>query len=539
MELRYYQQEAISSTLDFLCNAPAGKHPVIAMPTGTGKSLVIAGTIIQFNHYFPRARWIKLTHDKRLIEQNAKKLTEMWGGAPLGIYSSGLGQKDTMHPIIYGGIQSVQNNPEAFGHRDFCIVDECHRVNPKADTGYYETFAALYRINPNIRFIGTSATIFRLGQGLITDNGIFTDIAYDITGVEPFNRLIREGFLCPLIPKQTSVSINVDDIKVQNGEFNLKQLQAAVDKDEITRAAIDEAIELGADRKRWLVFSSGVANAEHISEYLNYRGISSAAVHSKQNDTDNDKFLEQHKAGKLRAIVNNNILTTGYDDPEIDLIIVLRPTMSPGLWVQMLGRGTRPFPGKKDCLVLDYAKNSLRLGPINDPSIPKSKKSSTSEAPVKVCKNCNTYNHPKVTHCINCGAPFTFEIKITETAASSELIAKVEKEKPFPIVETFPVQFVYYGKINKGGKDMLKVTYVCSNGIQSFSELVLLDHSGYAKHKANDWWRARFPGDPPEADDDTSATFKALQLTSELKVPKTIKVWVNKTPYPEVMSYEY
>lgn len=534
MKLRYYQQEAVSATLDFLCSSGAGKHPVIAMPTGTGKSLVISGTIHQFNSYYPRARWLMLTHDKRLIEQNAEKLTSMWAGAPLGIYSSGLKQRDTMHPIIYGGIQSVANNAEAFGHRDFCFVDECQRVNPKENTGYYETFKALHRINPNIRFIGTSATIFRLGQGYVTDNGIFTDVVYDLTGVEPFNRLIHEGYLCPLVPYETKVALNVDNVKTQQGEFNLKQLQEAVDKDEITRAAVNEAIVLGDNRKRWLVFSSGIQNAEHICDYLTYCGISAATVHSKKSDEENDKILADHKSGKIQAVVNNNILTTGYDDPEIDMIIVLRPTMSPVLWVQMLGRGTRPFPGKKNCLVLDYARNSLRLGPINDPRIPKTKKSTNGQAPVKLCPVCKTYNHTKATHCTNCGELFTFAVKITDTASSQELIAKDEKEKPLPIVERFPVSFVYYGKINKGGKDMLKVTYAC--GIQSFVELVLLDHSGYPKHKAHDWWRARFPGDPPEADENETATTKALQYTSELKTPKEIKVWVNKLPYPEVLG---
>lgn len=537
MVLRYYQQEAISATLDFLISSGAGKHPVIAMPTGTGKSHVIAGIIKQFSDFYPRTRWMMLTHDKRLIEQNAEKLISMQPNVPLGIYSFGLRQKDTMHPIIYGGIQSVANNVESFGYRDFCIIDECQRVNPKADTTYYETFKTLHRINSNIRFIGLSATIFRLGQGYVTDNGIFTDIVYDITGIEAFNRLINEGYLCPLIPYETDVKLNVDNVKVQQGEFNLKQLQEAVDKEEITRSAIDEAIQLSSNRKRWLVFSSGIQNAEHIAEYLNYCGISAATVHSKKSDDENDKNLELHKTGKIKAIVNNNILTTGYDDPEIDLIICLRPTMSPVLWVQMLGRGTRPFKGKDNCLVLDYARNSLRLGPINDPRIPKSKKSSNGQAPVKLCQACKTYNHTKASYCTNCGNEFAFEIKITETASSQELITKVDKEKPIPIVEVFPVNFIYYGKITKNDKDMLKVSYSC--GIQTFVELVLLDHKGYALHKAHDWWRARFPGEPPEADEFESATTKALRYTSELKTPRQIKVWVNKIPYSEVLGYEY
>src|SRR5690606_36427951 len=130
---------------------------------------------------------------------------------------------------------------------------------------------------------------------------------------------------------------------------------------------------------------SGIEHAEHIAEFLTRFGIDCAAVHSKQSAEYNDKAILAFKEGSLRAIVNYGKLTTGFNHPGIDAIAMFRPTMSVPLWVQMLGRGTRPADGKKDCLVLDYARNTPRLGPINDPVIPRRKGEGGGDPPVKVC----------------------------------------------------------------------------------------------------------------------------------------------------------
>jgi DNA repair protein RadD len=163
-------------------------------------------------------------------------------------------------------------------------------------------------------------------------------------------------------------------------------LQAAVDDADITYRALTEAVQIGQSRRSWTAFASGIDHAIHIAEMLRGTfGIDAAEVHSKMPEKERDRRIEAYKRGELRCIVNKDILTTGFDHPPIDLILMLRPTMSTGLWVQMLGRGTRPydpavhgylpgFPTKKyDCCVLDYAGNTRRLGPINDPVIPKPK----------------------------------------------------------------------------------------------------------------------------------------------------------------------
>jgi DNA repair protein RadD len=535
---RDYQQHAINGVMDFIINKQG--HPVNAMPTGTGKSIVIGGIVHQSSMYFPKIRHLMITHVKELVEQNANKLTQMWGGAPLGICCSGLNSKDTMHPIIYGSIGTIANRIEEIGFRNIVQIDECQSVNPKEETMYFETMKTLYKINPNVRFVGHSATIFRLGQGYVTQDGIFTDVCNDMTNIESFNWFIDNGYLAPLYPASTKIKLNVDNVKIQQGEFNLAQLQKAVDKNEITYAALQEVIAIAGERKSWLCFASGVEHAEHIAEMLNTMGISAAAIHSvksKCTDEQRSQRIADFKSGKIKCLVNNNVLTTGFDHPCIDLIIMLRPTTSPGLWVQMLGRGTRPCNcgcGKTDCKVLDFAGNTMRLGPINDPIIPKQKKKGVAgEAPAKLCEVCDTYNHTKASICIKCANPFTFKVKITEVASNAPLMADV-----MPQTAVFNVSRVLYDKyVAKSGNTMIKVTYVCS--YRNFYEYINFDSNiGLVKHKANEWWRVRMQGDPPKADETRTATDKVLEVASNLRVPIRIKVWVNKKP-TEILGYEY
>lgn len=392
MQFRDYQDYAIESIFRYFEEGGEG-NPVVAMPTGTGKSVVIGGFIQRAFQRYPGQRVMKLTHVKELIEQNFEKLLAIWPTAPAGIFSAGLRRRDAYCPITYAGIATAIKAVETFGHVDLLLIDECHLVSPKADTMYQAFINGLKKVNPYLKVIGFTATHYRMGQGLlIEEGGLFTDVCVDMTTLEAFNWFLAEGYLCPLVPRPTRTELDVEGVEIRQGEYNLKQLQEAVDRDEVTHAALLEALEMGHDRQHWLVFASGVEHAIHVAAMLESLGVSATCVHSKMSDGERDQRLADYKAGKYRAMVNNGILTTGFDFPAIDLIVMLRPTQSPGLWVQMLGRGTRPLyaPGfdlettegrlaaiinspKRNCLVLDFAGNTRRLGPINDPVIPKRK----------------------------------------------------------------------------------------------------------------------------------------------------------------------
>lgn len=556
MKARYYQDEADASLYEFFRTHPdPHDNPVVAMPTGTGKSVVIARFIKGVLSNWPSQRIMMLTHVKELIEQNADKLRAFWPNAPLGIFSAGLSEKNASMPITFGGIQSVQNCPELFAALDemgnilrkidLIIIDECHLVSDKDNTGYQKFIRALRKVNPKLRVIGLSATPYRLGLGMITDGGIFTHICYDITGLNAFNRLIDEGYLCPLIPMPTEVKLEVDGVHKRGGEFIANELQDAVVKYQLTYDALAEAIEAAESRQHWLIFCAGIDHVRMAVEILETRfGISARGIHSKMDpnlDGNRDDNIRDFLDGKIRALVNADILTTGFDFPGLDCIILLRPTSSPVLHVQILGRGTRPLyaPGydledleqrlaamaaspKQNCLVLDFAGNTQRLGPINDPRIPKKKGEGTGEIPIKMCDNCGCLNHISAKFCINCNAEFLFDEKITPKASTLALIVRDE-----PQVELFKVDSVTYQMHNKQGfTPSLKVNYFC--GVRRFTEWVCLEHESSIRFKAQKWWKERSDVEPP------ATIAEALAHVENLRAPSQIRVWVNRKN-PEIL----
>jgi DNA repair protein RadD len=544
---RDYQIEAVNSVPRYFETNDG--NPVLAMPTGTGKSVVIA-CLLKLVFQYPGQRVMVATHVKELIQQNYEKLMIAWPQAPAGIYSAGLGRKDKFHPIIFAGIASVAKRASEFGKIDLLIIDEAHLVSPSEETNYQKFIRDARKINSMMKVIGLTATPWRLGHGRITEGGgIFTDLCFDITGLHPFNRLIKEGYLCPLVPKQTKLELDTKDVGIRGGEFKSDELQLAVDKQEITYAALKEAIEHGGDRRSWLIFAAGVEHAIHISDMLNHLGISCRAVHSKSKTRDQD--IEEWKAGKIRALSNNNVLTTGIDHPMLDFIVMLRPTASPVLWVQMLGRGTRTdyVPGydlqtvegrvasiqasfKQNCLVLDFAGNTRRLGPINDPVIPRQKgKGPAGEAPVKLCMACGTYNHASARECFLCGSEFPIQTKLKQSADTAALI-----KDDIPITEVFQVDQITYSRHSKAGRpDSLKLTYYCK--LRSFHEWVPIEATGSIRGIAHRWWKARVDFAPPPGMPMMPPTVdEVLAIASKIPPATHIRVWTNKQ-YPEIIAY--
>lgn len=525
MILRPYQLGAVASIYEYF--ATHAGNPIIAMPTATGKSVVIAEFCRGVLDAYQDQKILIATHVKELIEQNHSKLIEHWPQAPAGIYSASVGRRD-IAPITFVGIQTVAKQPQKFGKVDLLLIDECHLVGASQNTQYLQFIEGLRMLNPALKVIGFTATPYRLGMGMLTEGGIFTDICYDLTERHTFNRLIAEGFLCPLISKRTATELDVSDVGKQAGEFIQKELQEAVDKSPITSAALKEAIASATVREHWLVFASGLTHASHICELLNLMGVPSAIVSGDMPKQERERILLEYKAGTYRAVVNMNVLTTGFDFPGIDLIVMLRPTSSPGLWVQMLGRGTRILEGKSNCLVLDFAGNTRRLGPINDPVIPRKKGATGSggTAPVKICPTCNTYNHASVRVCECCGELFPTVIKVDATASIQAVIAD-----DLPIIADFNVIDVQYVKHTKIGKPpSLRVSYIC--GLRRFDQWICLEHPGYAGHKAGMWWHEMGHTPVPSSIDE------ALQRVAELRKPALLRVWIN-TKHPEVMSYEF
>lgn len=521
---RWYQEEAVQAIFNYFMENSG--NPILALPTGTGKSIIIGEFVKRVFKCYSGQRLMMLTHVKELISQNFQKLLNIWPTSPAGIYSAGLNRRDYMFPITFAGIASVFKKAELFGRQDLIMIDECHLVSSKSDTMYTKFINDLKTINPRLKVIGLTATQYRLGQGLLTEGKIFTDTCYDLTDRASFKRLVQENFLAPLITKRTNIELDVSNVAIHGGEFVLKDLQTAVNKNTITAAALQEVLALSNDRNKWLIFTTGIEHSEDTAKMLESMGIKTRAVHSKITSRERKQYINEFKRGDVCALTNNNVLTTGFDFPDVDLIVVLRPTMSTALWVQLLGRGTRPFPGKENCLVLDFAGNTRRLGPIDDPVIPKKKGKGSGIAPVKVCEKCMVYNHASARFCIACGYEFHFKVKIKATASIAPVMG-VKK----PVVELFAVDRVVYNRHKKPGRpDSIKITYYC--GLRRFDEWLCLEHPGYAGRKAREWWLIVAKTTPPQTVDE------ALQNIDLLRVPDGIRVRVD-TKYPEVLSRLY
>lgn len=523
MQLRPYQDEAINSLFSYFSTQDG--NPLVAMPTGTGKSAVIAGFIQKALMAWPNTRVICLTHVKELVAQNTKALQRFWPNAPVGIYSAGLKQRDTAMAIIFAGVASIRNRVAEFGRRDLIIIDEAHLLS-QSDSSMYQTIINEFKkTNPYVKVIGLTATPYRMGQGLLTNDGLFTDICFDITGMQAFNRLIDEGYLCPPYIHKTETEIDTSALSIAAGEFAKHALEVAADK--VTLKCLQEMCYKAAACQSWLIFASGIHHAEKMAQILNTYGIPSAAVHSKITPQEREEYIEGLKSHKLRCLVNQNVLTTGFDFPPIDFIGMMRPTMSTGLWVQMIGRGTRPSPGKTGCLVLDFAGNARRLGPINDPYVPNPKGKGTGSPPVRICPQCSLYCAASARTCMYCGYEFGVAApKLLHTADDAEVL-----KSDLPVIETVEVKRVFYSKKQKAGMPpYMHVSY--SNGIQGFSEVVCLEHSGGARHKAKQWWHERHNSEPPATVDE------ALTYQAALKTPKFIRVVVNRK-YPEIVGHEY
>ena len=254
LTLRPYQSGAIHGIYSYFANQSG--NPLIVIPTAGGKSLVMATFIEGVLKAYPDQRILVVTHVRELIQQNHAELMRLWPDAPAGIYSAGLKQRDLRSPILFAGIQSIHKHVYDVQQCDLVLIDEAHLIPRSSNTMYRRFLDGLKRLNPAMKVIGLTATPYRLDSGLLHEgkDAIFTDVAFEASVRE----LIDDGYLAPVISKPMATQIDVTGVGTRAGEFIAKELEAAVDKDSITQAAVDEIVTFGEDRKSWLVFCAGV-----------------------------------------------------------------------------------------------------------------------------------------------------------------------------------------------------------------------------------------------------------------------------------------
>jgi len=471
--LRPYQRRTINDLYAWFEKNSKG-NPCLVLPTGAGKSHIVAALCKEAVQEWPDTRILMLTHVKELIEQNAEKLRQHWPNAPMGIYSAGLGRRQLGEPITFAGIQSVRNKAEQIGHIDLCIIDECHLVSHKDEGGYRTLLARLKEINPALRIIGLTATPYRLGHGLITDQPAIFDELIEPVSIE---ELIYLGHLSRLTSKTTEAGYDLSGVHKRGGEYIESELADAVNTEEQNVSVVDEVISRAGDRKAWLFFCTGVAHARAVAVKLMERGIVADCVTGDTPKAEREQILADFKAGKIRALTNANVLTTGFDYPDIDLIAMLRPTMSPSLYVQMAGRGMRVKSHTDHCLVLDFAGVVRQHGPIVAVQPPR--KAGTGDAPTKECPKCNEIVGLACEICPQCGHEFTITGNGKNLKLHTDDIMGIE-----PSVMKVS-KWIWRRHISKSsGKEMLKLTYYGALSDPAITEYFPVTHDGYIGKKS-------------------------------------------------------
>lgn len=533
MVLRPYQQEAVDAARPYVEGTKQG-NPIIVLPTGSGKTWTLAYIIEHFvEKHFPK-KVVVLSHVKEILKQNRATI-EAHMGFSTAYYSASLGEKSTDAMIIVAGVQSlVRLKDEAFWDDvGLFIVDECHRVSNRESGSYRKLLA-----RADAPCVGLTATPFRLGQGYLTDgkDALFTSICYNGGSLEKYNELVEQGYLTKIISKSTDTDLDVSKVKITAGDYNLKELSEAVDHNAITEAAVKETIKYGKKYKHWLVFAIDIEHAENIAAEFNKNGIPAGVVHSKMEGS-RDSVIDDFKQGRIRALVNVEVLTTGFDFPAIDLVVMLRPTQSPVIHVQTVGRGARVAEGKDHCLFLDFAGNTERLGPINNVYVRKKgerlSKKSTGVLRTKICPNCGVYIPIQSKICEICNHKFIIKTKLRQKASTAEIVARPieisDNSKP-RWLDVHDVKYSVY-KI-KGNTDAFRVQYYC--GLMVISDWVFFGRKNYAGVIAENWIKWRLPAEMPypQSMDDL------LRASPFLRRPKRIKVDFSGR-FKDVADYEF
>jgi superfamily II DNA or RNA helicase len=365
---RWYQQAAVDAIISAI-DAAANTNPLAAIVTGGGKALMgamLAQALIQRH---PDARIMVLAPSMELVKQNVDEAVSYLPTSlvsRMGVYCAGLGMKDRLQQITFGTPQSVARQVKRFGKQAFVIVDEAHTFDVNTKTGK-AIVDGLRAANPHVRFIGLTATPYRM-QGLkvvpLVQCGVFDTQVYDLTSGRNFNRLVREGYLAPIVsPSIRFPQIDTEGVKTKGGDFDEAELAKRAMA--VTAQCVEIALDSAPDRKHFMWFAVSIEHAKMIDSALRDTGETSVIIHGELDKGERVAGIDEYLKKEHRHVVSVAMLTTGFNAKFVDCLVALRPTRSLVLWKQIVGRGLRPYPGKENTLVLDAGGNFARHGAIN------------------------------------------------------------------------------------------------------------------------------------------------------------------------------
>jgi DNA repair protein RadD len=518
IKLRLYQSAAVEA-IEAHWRANGGPA-LIEMATATGKSLVIGEIVRRRLTANPELRALITVHVQELVEQDVKALLAVWPEAPFGICCEGLGRRDHDAPVILGTIQSLARDAEKLGRRDLVIVDEVQLVPREGDGQYLKLFDVLRSRAPDLRLVGASATCFRLDRGYLHqgEGALFEKIVFSYGIAEG----IKDGWLSPLRSKATATRINISGVHIRGGEFIQNELERAANAAEIVESAVAEIVEygnnapstpstphylggVGPDQRRcWICFCVGIDHAYTVRDAIRRHGISCETVTAETPSDERRAIFDAFRNGSIRCLTGVNIFSVGFDVPQVDLIALLRPTLSTGLYIQQVGRATRLAPDKHDAVVLDFACNVRRHGPVDDPQINVNGRIPVAASAVLTvtCPQCQEENPMRARACVCCGHVFVIETRVYEPSRIRQAHHRATADDA-PILSTAktptvpawlqvcgdPEYRLHYKRGDASAPPTLRVEYLA--GFSPYSEYISLESTNtYALSFAHKWWFA-------------------------------------------------
>ena len=389
-QLRPYQSEAVNAVISHF---RSHRDPaLIVLPTGAGKSLVIAELA-----RLAKGRVLALAHVKELVEQNHGKYESY--GLQAGIFAAGLKRKDQSNKVIFGSIQSVARAPdEFFDDFSLLIIDEAHRIPSEQQSQYQNVISKLQNAQAKLCILGLTATPYRLDTGWIFEYHyrgfvacfeprFFKRCIYEL----PLRYMIDQGYLTQ--PIQIDAPVACYDFSElrrskQGGSFAMADIASTLSQQKrVTPGIVGHIQKLAVDRQGVMIFSATVEHAKEILALL--PEDNSAIILGDTEHKERDRIIQEFKQRRIKYLVNVSVLTTGFDAPHVDLIAVLRPTESVSLFQQIVGRGLRLSEDKTDCLILDYTGQGFD---IFQPEIDQEKPDSDAEIVEVACPICEFKN---------------------------------------------------------------------------------------------------------------------------------------------------
>lgn len=421
MQLRPYQNEAISALWQFIAKADAISGLVV-LPTASGKTIVFAEFIRQLLEAKPTFQVLVLAHTQEIVKQNALKLQSIWPDAPVGIYCAGLKQYDICQVTSASRdsiISEIGENP----YWDLVIVDEAHLIPPAEAARYQQILDTIKLHTGQYKLLGFTATPFRTQTGLIYGKGAASLFRQRLF-YKRIDELINSGYLCPLRAVTVPANAIADTSKVRfnKDDFVKKELEQVTVIEPLVENIVTDWQAKTAGRLATVFFASSVAQASLFEQQLQQSGFNFPLITASTSKADRALWLQQFDNGGLNGLINVSTLTTGWDSPRMACIVLARPTRSPGLFLQIVGRGLRLHPSKTETLLLDYGGNLERFGPIErvrpagEAVDPRQQTKLVTACPccdtiVSVyqleCPNCTEQLHEDDTnfsYCLHCGA---------------------------------------------------------------------------------------------------------------------------------------